>query len=93
MQVKTPSRPARYLSVAGIAPLLGMKAPALAQAVWRNEATHPVPVPDVIIEPGHGGPDRGWHPDRLPEWEAWRASLPGRGRGGGRPRTEQPLVS
>ena len=79
------ARPARYLSVAGIAASLDIKPATLAQAIWRNP-DHPVPRHDAEIMPGHGkGPDKGWLPGRIPEWKVWRASLPGRGAGGGRP--------
>jgi hypothetical protein len=42
------------------------------------------PQPDMYL--GRRKPQAGWREDRLPEWDAWRASLPGSGAGGGRPR-------
>ncbi len=51
---------------------------------WRARhpagSTHPFPEPDVEID---GTP--GWAACRVGEVEQWRAGLPGRGAGGGRP--------
>ena len=41
------------------------------------------PEPDIVL--GVERPQRGWHPNREPEWRAWYASRPGPGAGGGRP--------
>jgi hypothetical protein len=78
-------RPARYLSVAGIAVELGIKPATLTQKAWRHHGTHPVPAHDAEISHGYG-PDKGWLPSSLPAWRAWLESLPGQGAGGGRPR-------
>jgi hypothetical protein len=48
------------------------------------------PQPDVIVGMHH--PQAGWRQDRLQEWDAWHASLPGQGAGSGRPRTGDPGV-
>jgi hypothetical protein len=57
---------------------------ALAKAMDRNPGW---PVPDAEIEQARSEhPYRGWLPARRPEWETWKASLPGQGKGGGRPR-------
>lgn len=50
------------------------------RARYPPESTHPFPEPDVEID---GAP--GWAPHRVAEVERWRAGLPGRGAGGGRP--------
>ncbi|PZG03220.1 hypothetical protein [Nonomuraea aridisoli] len=71
-----------YLGVLGIAQALGVSRHAVHK--WRTrypaDSSHPFPEPDVDID---GSP--GWRPDRLEEITRWRASLPGRGAGGGRP--------
>ena len=76
-----------YAGVGTVARWLGVKPAALAKAMQR----HPdYPDPDATIAPGRAKdkPDEGWLPGRRPEWEAWQASLPGRGTGGGRPRKQ-----
>lgn len=72
-----------HLGVNGIAERLGVTRHAVDK--WRGryppESTHPFPEPDVEIDGGVPG----WLPERLPEIERWRAGMPGRGVGGGRP--------
>lgn len=81
-----------FLSAADIAEHFGVNADTVQH--WRDRygpdrppaelaKAPPCPEPDVAL----GAKRRlaGWRPDRLPEWDAWRASLPGRGAGGGRP--------
>lgn len=74
----------QYLGAVGIAEALQVSRHAAHK--WRSrypqESRHPFPEPDVEID---GIP--GWRPDRLEEIVQWRAGLPGRGRGGGRPST------
>ncbi|WP_249124372.1 hypothetical protein [Saccharopolyspora erythraea] len=76
------SVPVRYLGASGLAGRLGVSRSAVAK--WRErhgpDSPHPFPVPDVEID---GVP--GWRPARVSEVEHWRADLPGRGAGGGRP--------
>ncbi|MEV5537449.1 hypothetical protein AB0L13_11365 [Saccharopolyspora shandongensis] len=76
------SEPARYLGSSGLAGRLDVSRSALTK--WRERyppgSAHPFPAPDVEID---GVP--GWAPDRVPDIERWRAGLPGRGAGGGRP--------
>ncbi|GII62370.1 hypothetical protein Skr01_24550 [Sphaerisporangium krabiense] len=71
-----------YLGVLGIAQVLGVSRHAVHK--WRARypagSGHPFPEPDVDVD---GTP--GWRRDRLEEIVRWRASLPGRGAGGGRP--------
>lgn len=86
----TPTRtPLRCAGIAGVAAWLDTTPGALAKAMQR----HPNwPVPDAEITPGRGPGDdvqRGWVDERRGEWEAWQASLPGRGAGGGRPRLRE----
>jgi hypothetical protein len=73
----------RYLGVNGIAERLGVTRHAVDK--WRSrypaDSAHPFPDPDVEIDGGVPG----WRPERLPEIERWRAGMPGRGVGGGRP--------
>lgn len=47
---------------------------------------HPFPTPDAIV----GDRTPGWLPEREQEIREWKASMPGRGAGGGRPRKPQP---
>lgn len=74
----------RYLGVSGLARQLGVSRHAVSK--WRErypaDSAHPFPAPDVEID---GVP--GWSRTRLPVIEDWREGLPGRGAGGGRPRT------
>lgn len=50
------------------------------RARYPADSAHPFPAPDVEID---GVP--GWAASRVAEVERWRAGLPGRGAGGGRP--------
>ncbi|MEV0829022.1 hypothetical protein ACWDA3_43540 [Nonomuraea rubra] len=72
----------RYLGVLGVAEALGVTRHAVHK--WRTRypdgSEHPFPEPDVEVD---GAP--GWRPDRVQEIARWRAGLPGRGAGGGRP--------
>ncbi|MEV0998761.1 hypothetical protein [Nonomuraea sp. NPDC050202] len=72
----------RYLGVLGVAEALGVSRHAVHK--WRTRypggSEHPFPEPDVEVD---GAP--GWRPDRVQEIARWRAGLPGRGAGGGRP--------
>jgi hypothetical protein len=74
--------PQRYLGVVGIADALGVSRHAVHK--WRSRypagSGHPFPEADVEID---GAP--GWWPERVDEVREWRAGLPGRGAGGGRP--------
>jgi len=78
----------RYLGVNGLAERLGVTRHAVDK--WRSrypvESTHPFPEPDVEIDGGVPG----WLPIRLAEIEQWRADMPGRGAGGGRPPMRPP---
>lgn len=78
--------PRRYLSLANIGEALGVTASAVSK--WRDryppDSAHPFPLPDVTV-----GDVPGWEPSRLPEIKRWRAGMPGRGAGGGRPRKPQ----
>lgn len=84
--------PIRYNSAADIAALFGVKENTVQQ--WRSRfgpdrapeeiaKVAAFPVPDAYI-----GPFAGWLPEREPEIREWRASLPGRGAKGGRPRRD-----
>lgn len=72
-----------YLGTAGLAGRLGVSRHAVVK--WRarydERSQHPFPAPDVTVD---GVP--GWSADRVGEIEQWRAGLPGRGTGGGRPK-------
>lgn len=81
-------RPLRCAGIAGVADWLSMTPAALAKAMDRNPDW---PGEDVTIDQKRDGhPYRGWLPERRAEWEAWKASLPGQGAGGGRPRKSPP---
>jgi hypothetical protein len=84
-----------YLTAADIADHFGVRAQLVQQWLHRyrpgrsaaetaKAATCPQPEPGVQV--GRRKPVSVWREDRLPEWDAWRASLPGQGAGGGRPR-------
>ncbi|WP_295729086.1 AlpA family transcriptional regulator [uncultured Bifidobacterium sp.] len=60
----------RYLSLTDVAERLGITKGALAR--------YKLPQPDVLV-----GRARGWSEKTI---DAWNASRPGRGVGGGRPR-------
>lgn len=72
----------RFLGVVGLADALGVTRHAVHK--WRSRypagSDHPFPEPDIEID---GLP--GWRPDRVEDVVRWRAGLPGRGAGGGRP--------
>ncbi|MFI6811147.1 hypothetical protein ACIBG7_02000 [Nonomuraea sp. NPDC050328] len=72
----------RYLGMLGLAEALGVSRHAVHKWRARHPAgsEHAFPEPDIDLD---GAP--GWRPWRLSEISAWRASLPGRGVGGGRP--------
>src|SRR4051812_41317179 len=74
--------PERYVGVLGIAEAMGVTRHAVHK--WRSrypeDSAHPFPAPDVEIDD-----IPGWRAERLEEIVAWRAGLPGRGAGGGRP--------
>ncbi|MEE2041272.1 hypothetical protein Q8791_29010 [Nocardiopsis sp. CT-R113] len=78
----------RYAGTADVARALEVRTQTVTN--WLNRypptSSHPCPAPDVIV-----GDVLGWEEKRLPEWVTWRAGMPGRGAGGGRPRktTEQ----
>lgn len=90
----------RYLGVAGLARALGVSRQWVTKyrAQYGPESDHPFPAPDVEIvtdlddDQADGVP--GWLPERVDEVRQWRAGLPGRGAGGGRPlkAAEQQLV-
>jgi hypothetical protein len=82
-----------YLSAADIADHFGV--PANLVHTWRSRygpdrspeeiAKAPTcPQPAVVL--GRRKPQAGYREDQLADWDAWRASLPGQGTGGGRPR-------
>lgn len=75
----------RYLSMAEVGALLGVGRSAVSK--WRErygpDSGHPFPAPDVMV-----GDAPGWDPQREAEIREWRAGLPGRGAGGGRPRRQ-----
>jgi hypothetical protein len=84
--------PAVYLTAADLADHFGV--PANSIHAWRARygperdaaaiAKAPVmPAPDCHV--GVHRPQAVWAESRLPELDAWRASLPGQGKGGGRP--------
>jgi transposase-like protein len=78
--------PEQYLGVVGVAEALGVTRHAVHK--WRSRypagSGHPFPEPDVEIDDAPG-----WRSDRLEEIVQWRAGLPGRGAGGGRPSTSR----
>lgn len=78
--------PLRCAGIAGVAVWLSMTPAALAKAMDRHPGW---PAEDARIEQQRPGRDYlGWLPSRRPEWDAWKASLPGQGKGGGRPRKQ-----
>jgi hypothetical protein len=71
--------PIRYNSAADLAALFGVKPGTIE--TWRSRHKD-FPEPDAYV-----GRYAGWLPSREAELRAWEASRPGRGAGGGRPRT------
>jgi hypothetical protein len=71
-----------YIGVLGIAEAMDVTRHAVHK--WRSryptDSDHPFPAPDVEVD---GIP--GWRAERLEKIVQWRAGLPGRGAGGGRP--------
>jgi hypothetical protein len=91
--METNSEQPVYLTAADIAAHFGV--PANTVHLWRERygpdrtaeailkaPTCPQPDP---VRVGVKRPVAVWSEGRLGEWDAWRASLPGRGAGGGRP--------
>jgi hypothetical protein len=79
-----------YLSQAEVARMRGCTSQAISG--WRRlkpedypEPFAPFPEPDSMT-----GGRPGWLPSRKAELLAWQPPGPGRGHGGGRPRTVQP---
>ena len=78
---------ARYLGQASIARELGVSRPLVGTWRYRYKASAtPFPEPDVWVEESDGRDVPGWLPESVDAIRAWRASLPGQGTGGGRPR-------
>lgn len=75
-----------YLGTSGLAERLGVSRQAVSawRARYSHDSSHPFPLPDIDID---GVP--GWKSTRVSEVEEWRAGLPGRGAGGGRPSTSE----
>lgn len=88
-----------YTPPPGVAQYLAIKDVGRALKVAPNTAAGWLtryddwPEPDVIVGTSHG--IKGWSESRLPEWQAWLRTRPGRGRPGdltgrrGRPREQQ----
>ena len=86
------SEPIKLVTVAGVAEWLGWE-PITITTYIRRYAPSPTPTPqhDAVIRPGrHGDFDIAWHDTELSrqKWLDWAKSRPGRGAGGGRPRTK-----
>jgi hypothetical protein len=84
-----------YWSVADIGELFGLTGHSVDR--WRRRfgpdrtdaeiaKVASFPEPDVFI--GATRPNAGWDPAREAEIRAWKAQMPGRGAGGGRPRKD-----
>lgn len=75
----------RYLGPSEIGTKFGVSASAVNKWVDRYppDSDHPFPAPDVAV-----GDMLGWDKKRLDEIRKWRANMPGRGAGGGRPRKQ-----
>lgn len=73
----------RYQRRAAVAAMLGITPDRLAHEMDR----HPdgIPMPDADAEGASGKLEPLWLPGREAEWQAWRASFPGRT---GRPRKD-----
>lgn len=76
----TTRQPLRCVGTAGVAVWLSMTPEALTKAMERHPGW---PAEDASIWLARTY--RGWLPERRAEWETWKASLPGQGKGGGRP--------
>lgn len=77
-----PARP-RYQGRAAVAKALGVSPDLMAK--WMIRHPDLMPVPDAGLEDGEGNLQPLWRPGREVEWQAWRASFPGRT---GRPRKD-----
>jgi hypothetical protein len=73
------SQPIQYNSAADLAALFGVQPGTIE--TWRSRYAD-FPQPDAYV-----GRYAGWLPSREVELRAWEANRPGRGAGGGRPRT------
>ena len=73
---------AELLDMAGVSAWMGRRY-ATVQG-WRRDDPS-FPVPDVML-----GQSAGWWPSTI---DAWQATRPGRGAGGGRPRKARPSTS
>jgi hypothetical protein len=65
----------RYQRRAAVAAMLGISDDLLAKEMKRHPAG--IPEPDADAEGANGKVEPLWLP-RLTEWQAWRASFPGR---------------
>jgi len=83
--------PVRYYGAGGVAAWLGVKPELVTKWLGRYASTAwPTPEPDALAIPGrHGEADSLWLESRKDDWLAWEASRPGRGAGGGRPRSDK----
>jgi hypothetical protein len=70
-----------FLSIADIGRELGV-----SENTARGWLSRYSDWPEADVTVGLTHPARGWRRTRLPEWKSWKASRPGRGAGGGRPR-------
>ena len=82
---------ARYLGQAAIARELGVERHLVNRwrSRYRGSAT-PFPEPDAIVDESDGRDVPAWLPESMNAIRAWKASLPGQGKGGGRPRKTSP---
>lgn len=79
--------PVRYIGVPGLARHLSVTRDTIYKWRARYPAGAPLafPAPDAEVDDAPA-----WLPERLDEITTWRASLPGRGAGGGpRPRQSE----
>lgn len=74
----------RYQGRAAIAAILGVSPDLLAH--WMRRHPGGLPGPDAEIDETGGRVTSLWLPGRDAEWQAWRASFPGRT---GRPRKDR----
>lgn len=78
---------ARYLGQAAIARELGVERHLINRWRYRyRDSPTPFPAPDAIVDESDGRDVPAWLPESIDAIRAWRASLPGQGKGGGRPR-------